>query len=441
LDFRRFSAIDSGYRAMNIWIFNHYADTPDRLTTRTYDLSKPLVARGHRVTIFAAGFNHYSFREERVQPGNTWSAEDWNGVRFVWIKTFPYHENSWRRVVNMLSYAWRALWISCRFSEKPDVVIGVSVHPLAALVGWMVSVFKRSRFFFELTDLWPEVLIDFGMLSSSSPITWALRVWEKFLYRRAKKIIMIWPLTALYVARYGIPPERIVWIPHSADLARYQKLPPYDGTIGSCFKVMYLGHFANSTGMDVIIDAAAILQKRGRDDIRFVLVGGGSYRERLMALSERSGLQNVEFRNVVPKADIASVMGEADAFIATLKDVPLLKYGISLNKICDYLASGRPTILVGKPGFDPIQEASAGISVPANDAEGLVAAIQQLISLSPEQRMQMGDNGRNYVKKYHDVEVLADRLERVLLSPSDPREVRSSDVLRSEFKSTERPSV
>src|SRR5262249_37430283 len=74
---------------MNIWILNHHADAPDRQATRSYDLSRQLVGRGHRVTIFAAGFSHYSFSEERIRDGEAWREETWNGVRFLWLKTPP----------------------------------------------------------------------------------------------------------------------------------------------------------------------------------------------------------------------------------------------------------------------------------------------------------------------------------------------------------------
>ena len=68
---------------MNIWIVNHYADAPDRQSTRTYDLARKLVERGHRVTIFAAGFSHYSFKEERVPANQNSVVEDSCGVRFI----------------------------------------------------------------------------------------------------------------------------------------------------------------------------------------------------------------------------------------------------------------------------------------------------------------------------------------------------------------------
>jgi glycosyltransferase involved in cell wall biosynthesis len=400
---------------MNIWIVNHYADAPDRQSTRTYDLARKLVERGHRVTIFAAGFSHYSFKEERVPANENWVTEDCNGVRFIWLRTFPYQKNDWRRMLNMASFCWRTFWVACKLRDKPDVVSGVSVHPFAALTGWFLAVIMGSRLFVEITDLWPEVLIDFGMLSRRSPITWMLRSLEKFLYRRAERILMIWPRTEGYVQRLGISTEKVVWLPHVAELSRYAALGPYDGIVRERFTIMYLGSFVSFMDMKNILRAAKVLQDKGRDEIQFVLVGGGTDKQELEELAAELKLRNVEFRGLVPKKDLVKVMSSADAYIVSLRDVPLLRYGISLNKACDYLASGRPTVFAGNPGYDPIKEAMAGISVPPNDPAALAAAAEQLMAITPQERVQMGCNGREYVARVHGLDVVADRLEAVLL--------------------------
>src|SRR6185437_14060496 len=400
---------------MNIWIVNHYADAPDRQSTRTYDLARKLVERGHHVTIFSAGFSHYSFKEERVPANENWVTEKCSGVRFIWLRTFPYQKNDWRRMLNMASFCWRTFWAACKLRDKPEVVSGVSVHPFAALTGWFLALIMGSHFFVEITDLWPEVLIDFGMLSRRNPITWMLRSLEKFLYRRAERILMIWPRTEEYVQRLGISPEKVVWLPHVAELSRYAALELYDGMVKNPFTVMYLGTFNNSTGTWVVPEAAKLLRDRGVQNVRFVLVGDGSTRNNLMERCQEYGLRDVEFPGLVPKKDIARWMNQADAFLVSLKNVPLLKYGISLNKVCDYLASGRPTIFAGTPGYDPVQHANAGISVPGEDPEALADGIQQLLALTPDERVQMGRNGREYVARVHGLDVVAGRLESVLL--------------------------
>lgn len=397
---------------MNVWILNHYAEPPARQATRSYDLGRELVARGHRVTIFASSFSYYRFEEEHLAPGETHREETIGGVRFFWLRTTPYRVNDWRRVLNMVSYARRAVRVGGALDERPDVVIGVSVHPLAALAGWRLARRKGARFFFEVTDLWPQTLVDLGRLSPAHPLTWLLRRLERFLYRRAEKIISLLPNIHAYLEPLGIPGDRVVWIPNGVDLSRYAALRDYGGGGGGPFTIMYVGGHVQSNALDVVLDAARIEQERGRA-VRFVFVGDGVDKPRLMERAR--DLRNVEFRGLVPKDALAGVMAEADAFVFSLRDLPLYRYGISLNKLCDYLASGRPILFAGRSTYDAVDRAQAGLTVPPEDPAALADAIDRLAALPPAERARMGRNGYEYCKQYHAIPVLAGRLEAALV--------------------------
>ncbi|MDA2935691.1 glycosyltransferase family 4 protein [Patescibacteria group bacterium AH-259-L05] len=395
---------------MDLWILNHYADPPDRQATRSYDLGKQLVKKGHHVSVFASSFSHYSLKDEELQKDEKWKAKDYDGVRFIFIKTFPYQKNDWRRVINVLNYSWRAFWIGKKLKEKPDVIIGTCVHPFAVLSAYLLSRVKKCHFYFEITDLWPQTLIDMGALSDKNPITWGLRVLEKFLAQKAKKIITLLPYVSEYLSQYGISKNKVVWIPNGVDLSRYKNLKPYNGGTSETFAIMYIGGYSKYHCLEIVLEADKILQNEGKYKVKFIFIGNGSEKKNIIRYSKKLGLQNIEFRGLIPKEKIADAMGEADAFVYSFKDLSLLKYGMSPVKLFDYLSSQRPILYAVKGGNNPVAEAKAGITIPPENPKALAQAIKKLITMTPEQRIQMGKNGLNYVKKYHDMRILASKL-------------------------------
>lgn len=398
----------------NIWIFNHYADPPDRQATRSYDLAKYLVNRGHKVTIFASSFNHYVLKEEKIFNNQYCIEENFDGVKFVWIKTFPYNKNDWRRALNIIEYGYKALWVGFRKEEKPDVMIGKVFHPLAPLVAYLLSRAKGSKFFFEVGDLWPQTLIDMGRLSPDHPVVFVLRVFEKFLYSRADKIITLLPYADEYIKSLGISTKKIIWIPNGVDYSRYEKIRSYDGRLSDPIRIMYIGGLTRSHAIDVILGGAALVQSKYPNRVKFIFVGGGTEKNDIIGLAEKLSLENVEFRASVPKSRIPGIMEEADAFIVALKNIPIYRYGISLNKMFDYLSSGRPILFSADVRGNPVEEAGAGITVSPEDPESLAKAVDRFMGLSVEERKKMGNNGIRYVKAHHDVKALAEKLESIL---------------------------
>jgi glycosyltransferase involved in cell wall biosynthesis len=281
------------------------------------------------------------------------------------------------------------------------------------LSAYVLSRIRKSRFLFEVRDLWPQSLIDAGALSPHSPITWALRTLEKFLYRKADIIITLLPYADKYITGLGIPGQKITWIPNGADLTRYERIEEYQGGGQDLFTLMYLGAHGKMNALDVILDAAKIIQERGVNHLRFVFVGDGPDRNDLIRYSQQKALRNVEFREAMPKSQLFTVMGEADAFVFNLEDLPF-EYGVSSNKLFDYLASGRPVIFAANAANNPVTDAGAGFAVPARRPEQLADAVMQLASLAPAARIEMGRNGQAYMKAKHDIRLLAHSLESVV---------------------------
>ncbi len=396
---------------MNIWIFNHYATTPDMPGgTRHYDFGIELIKKGYNVTIFASSFNYVTRREERLQAGDRYRFEWVNGIRYLWLKTFAYSKNDWRRVINWLSYSLKALIFSIKMKERPDVVIGSSVHLFAPLTAYIVSRLKRGKFIFEVRDLWPQTLIDIGSISTNHPLIIFFRFLEGFLYRNADKIITLLPNAGDYIERFGVSREKIVWIPNGVDINSFNGDSVSEKFISDTFTIMYLGAHGSANALKVILDAGKILQDRGNDKICFLLVGDGPEKNDLMKRAGLLGLRNIDFHDPVPKKCIHTIMGRASAFIFNLEDLPVFKYGISSNKLFGYMSAGRPVIFSCNSYNNPIKEAGAGITVPPQNARALADAAIQLYSLPAAEMGDMGKRGRLYVEKNHNINKLADKL-------------------------------
>ena len=419
---------------MNIWIFNHYATPPDVAGgTRHYDLGRELVRRGHQVTIFASGFSHKNRKNVKIEVNDSWKSEDVDGIRFVWLKTYPYRNNDWRRVVNMASYMLRAWWEGRRLTKRvpdaasPDVVIGSSVHLLAVLAAYRVARFHNAAFVMEVRDLWPQTIVDMGQLSGGHPLTKALQALERFLYRRAERIITLLPRAREYIEAQGITPDKVVWVPNGVSLSSFDEIPDQRRDSGS-FRMMYLGAHGAANALSVVLHAARIVQEK-KVNIEFLLVGDGPEKPALHELKDELELENLDLCDPVHKGDVPKTLALADGFIFHLRETEIFRYGLSPNKLFDYMAAGRPILYCAESSINAVQAAGCGLAVSPENPQALADAVIELYQMSEEERAAMGQRGRTYVEQHHAIPVLADRLvqcleevtEAELEFPSDDR--------------------
>ncbi len=407
-----------------MWILNHYAITPDLPGgTRHFDFAKELTKRGYSVTIFASAFIHGIFEYRKLNKKERWKVENYDGVNFVWIKTFPYKGNGVRRILNMLSYFASVEHIGklsakgdSALFEAPDIIIGSSVHPFAALAGYKLSNFYKTPFVFEVRDLWPQTLIELGKISSENPIVVILRKLEKYLYKKSDRIIVLLPRASDYIEDLGISGDKIVWIPNGVDIERFSFAKENNDNKKNKFIVSYVGSHGVANNLDTLIEAAKILQVNGYKDILIRLVGSGAEKERLIRKAQILSLKNVVFEDPVSKVSVPYTLAKSDVLYFGLLGRNLFKYGISSNKLFDYLAAGKPIVFASNASNNPIEEASAGISVTPENPESVANAIIKLYNMSESERKHMGKKGKEYVEKKYSIPVLVDKLESLLNS-------------------------
>ncbi|MDQ0956285.1 glycosyltransferase involved in cell wall biosynthesis [Streptomyces sp. B4I13] len=424
---------------MRIWIFNHYAAPPDCAAgTRHYELGRVLATKGHDVTVFASSFSHFSRREERLAPGEKVATRTIDGVHFVWVRTPTYTGNGYRRVLNMAHYAVRVL-AAQRSLNRPDVIVGSSVHLAAVLAAWRVARARHARFVVEVRDLWPQTLIDMGALRANGLPAKLLRLVESFCCRRASAVICLLPGAADYLEGRGVPTHKIHYVPNGiADLPRQvdpaQPAGPNVAHPGSqaadlidrirrfrkdgCLTAGYIGSHGPANGVATIVSAAAELRSVGHPRVAVVLVGDGQEKAACLRLAHRYGLDDVLFWPPVPKQAVPAVLAELDVTLFCLRDVAVFKYGLSSNKLFDYLASGKPVLFASNAPGGPVRESGGGVCVPAESPEAVAGALAGLAAMSDTERERMGERGRRWVYRHHGMTSLADAFLAAVSEPA-----------------------
>ncbi|HDS29306.1 MAG TPA: glycosyltransferase WbuB [Candidatus Acetothermia bacterium] len=402
----------------SLWVINHYASLPTAPDgTRHYELAKRLTAAGHDVTIIASQFHHKT--RSRVELATRpYSAAMVDGVRFLWVPSrIHYRKNSVARMLNMLEFSVRVGWKGRRrFRQRlprPNVILGSSPHPLAAFAAGFISKKLGARFILEIRDLWPETLVQLGGYEEGHPLVRILRRVERFQYKRAVHIVSLLPEAWKYLERCGVARDRVTWVPNGASVARDQQDPDRGISSSDELRVIYVGAHGRANVLDDLLSAAGILLHDG-EPIRLILLGDGPEKPRLVARAQQEGLCNVQFRDSIPKAEVARVLSHADVGIALMEDSPLYDYGVSLNKLFDYFAAGLPVLLAGRIAHDYVALSGAGLTIPPRSPEAIAAGLLEMAQMPPEERLRMGRRGQEYLQEHHDWDLLADRLMKIL---------------------------
>ncbi|WP_409274507.1 glycosyltransferase family 4 protein [Neobacillus sp. SCS-31] len=406
---------------MNIWIFNHYATAPTHVGgTRHYDLAKHLTDKGYNVTIFASSFNHFS-KKEMVFKGekSEYKSEMIDGVKYVWIHTPPYETIS-GRVKNIISYTWRSHKIgraACSES-KPDIVVGSSVHPLAAIVGYLISKKAGCKFYFEERDLWPQTFVDFGKLSPGNPVAVALYRLESFLYKKADRIIVLFDKAKYYIQARGINPNKVIYLPNGVDLSKYDQLEKsveidiLFSKLKNKFVIVYAGSHGVANHLEPIIELFAKL--KNNPDLHLLLVGNGPEKSRLMEKAEQEGIRNITFHDAIPKTEIPYLLSKAQMGILSIMDSPLYYWGFSMNKIYDYMAAGLPIIMITDP--DLIGSLSNQTGIYANNDLDETARWLEGHYRNPKLLEREGSQLKKYAEQNYCWGKLADSLETFIVN-------------------------
>jgi glycosyltransferase involved in cell wall biosynthesis len=400
---------------MNILLINHYAGSIHHgMEYRPFYLAREWMRMGHTVTIVAASFSHLRHKNPTVNNSIT---EDYiENVPYIWIRTPRYSNNGSRRAINIFSFVTQLSRSGKNFAKRfcPDVVIGSSTYPLDMMPAHKIARLARAKLVYEVHDLWPLSPIELGGMSPNHPFIRIMQWAENYACRQTDRVVSLLPRADLHLAEHGMAPEKYAVVPNGIDLEEWSSASaplPELHTHALCelkkkgrFLIGYAGGHAVSNALDSFILAAEPLRDL---PLSLVLVGKGLEKERLCVMAKDRNLTNVLFLPEVSKAAIPALLAQMDALFLGWQNKPIYRYGISPNKLMDYMMAAKPIIHANAAGNDLVAESGCGISTPPEDAGSIAEAIRQLYRLSPQEREEMGARGRAFVMEHYTYPTLA----------------------------------
>ena len=410
---------------MNILYINHYAGSPKYgMEYRPYHLAKKWHEKGHKVKILAASYSHV----RSVQPKITKKTSEMiDGIDYTWYPTPRYEQNGVARVKNILTFL-KEVWSDSKNIVKefqPNIVIASSTYPMDIWIAQRISKLSNAKLIYEVHDLWPLSPVELGGMSPKHPFIQLCQFAENTAYKKSDAVVSILPKVHEHMEAHGLDLKKLHIIQNGIveedwQINQLQKLE--EGELKNFLKEMqqkgkflvgYTGAHGHPNALDSLLQAAKLILNEN-NSIVFVLVGSGLEKQSLKNKVIKEKINNVFFFDPVPKAQIPVLLKYFDITYIAARNTPIYRFGISPNKLMDYMMAAKPIICAIKAGNDPVTEASCGITVEPENPQAIVDAVLQLKKLSNEERLQIGKSGHDYVKQNQTYSILSDKFLEVM---------------------------
>ncbi len=372
---------------------------------RLHELTRALVAAGHDTVVLTA---MPSYPVGRVYDGygGLFRRESRDGADV--LRTWAYANQSpalIKRLANYLSFVFSSLVGGLLFLPKADYLICESPPVFLGLTAFTLSAAKGARWIFNVSDLWTDTAVRVNALSEGWKLRLAVKL-EASCYRRAWRVSgQSREITSLIEDRHrgvrtyhfsnGVNVEMFDPALRTEEARRELGFDPY------CV-VLYSGLHGLAQGLMQVLEAARLLKDEA--GLRFVLIGDGPEKQKLIVAAQRMGLDNVEFRDPAPREQMPRVVCSADIGLVPLKSrIP----GAVPSKLYEAMGCGIPVVLAaaGEPA-DIVESAGCGLVAPPGDAQAMAAAIRQL-ARDPAARARLGRAGRRAAEEQFNRKVIS----------------------------------
>lgn len=400
---------------MNICYVSKYANILKYgSNTRQFYFSKEFASLGHDVTLVMSNSNHL-FAATMPAFESPYKIEIVDNVKVVIINLPKYNKaTSVKRFWTWVLFEWKIIKYSKEFSNrKYDIVIGSSLSLLSVISGIVLKKKYNSKFVFEVRDIWPLTLMGLKKLSRFNPIVLFLQFIEAFGYKNADAIVGTMPGIEEHVNQTIKNPPPCYCVPQGVDLTFYenqQELVSEDyinkHIPKNKFLVIYAGTLGVSYALDKVLMSAKQLINIDRS-IHFLFIGDGIVKKDLLELKTKYNLENVSFLPRVKKTEVLDLLSRASVLLHSFKMEEVFRFGISPNKLIDYMYSERPIILMYSGSKSMISDANCGTVIPSEDSDKLVDTIMTYSRMPIEKLDELGSNGKDYLTKHLPYPILA----------------------------------
>ena len=392
-----------------IYFHQHFSTPKGSAGIRSYEMARRLLARGHQVTMVCGSYGggETGLSQPFVGGKRRCTVDGIDIIEFD--LAYSNTDGFVKRGMTFVKFALRSIGLA--FTEQYDVLFATTTPLTAGIPGIFARWLRGKPFVLEVRDLWPELPRAMGVIRNPL-VLWAMGVLEWTSYRSAHRLVGLSPGIVEGIAHRGVLRERIASVPNGCDLGIFagavQSWRPPQVRATDLMSV-FAGTHGIANGLDAVLNAAAELKRRGRHDIKLVLIGQGKLKASLQARSAHEGLENVVFLDPVNKAKLAGLMAAADLGLQILANVPAFYYGTSPNKFFDYIAAGLP-VLNNYPGWlaEMITENRCGFTVPPDNPVAFADALEQA-AIDRDALKAMGQRGFALAETQFDRIKLADR--------------------------------
>ncbi len=363
-----------------LYFHQHFSSPKGSTAIRSYGMAQSLMKQGHEVIMVCGSYlGSDTGLKGPFKYGKRRGFVD--GIDVIEFDlNYANKDNLIKRTKVFILYAFKGLKLL--FSEKYDLIFSTSTPLTAGIPGIVSSWVLKKPFVFEVRDLWPELPKAMGVISN--PFVLALMSFLEWLsYYSADHIIALSPGMVEGIKKRGVNENKISLIPNGCDLDIFNKQvkkwrPP--NIKETDLLVLFAGTHGVANGLDSILDAAKEIKRRGRVNIKFLLVGQGKLKSSLMARANQESLDNVVFHDPVNKAQLAGLMASTDIGLQVLANIPVFYYGTSPNKFFDYISAGIP-VLNNYPGWlaELINENDCGFFIPPEDPTTFADKLEEAI--------------------------------------------------------------